>query len=661
MAKFTITNPSGQPVTVEAPSRDAALDQVLDATGPDVSALGSFGRGAASTFPLGEQAYSGIAGLAEHKPYLQERKELDALQAADKEQNPGARLAGQATGIVAPIALTAGVAAPESILGAAGQGALFGGAFGAGNAIDTTANGGSASDAARDVATGAALGAAGGAAGKGLTELLGALGRKAVVSGTKQFSNEEPALAKLANDTPAGGGSIPPSGSTPPPVGGIPTPDASAPVAGQSKQGFFPSTEELKAEILAGVLGGSPRQLRSLPGKDPVATLNKMGEVIQKFSTKENPLIAPGDRYSDRLNRFVQLQEKSGKTIGDTIEQANVAPLPTDAIKASLLGKADEAFLDPNETARIQKVVDSIDKYSALDKTPGALTFKRLQQLKGNIGDAAFEGKGNPALQAAYHTISDLQDNELEKLSGVINKPAFDDAKDAYQTAARAIPMLRMATTRSLAKGYSSYGTPLAALVTGHPVEAIGHLLKEPLARAANAVAFSGTGGIPAAVGEIPVAAGYRVASRAGMGTVEQVSPTDLQLNHPAMAPWKAQFDKNAAHAKDPGEVAKANAVTDFTLSQRDPAYAKAKQHASENPTQGTPPGSTSDERQNMAAGGVVSDVIDKIKNFQGIPDSTLEGFEGAVKQKPEEPFNPSMKDQLKALLAKQKEQADAE
>src|SRR5690242_5561559 len=77
MPQFTIQSPSGQPVTVEAPSQYEALGQVLGTAGPDVSELGSFGRGFTSMLPLGKQAYAGIAGLAENKPYTQERGELE--------------------------------------------------------------------------------------------------------------------------------------------------------------------------------------------------------------------------------------------------------------------------------------------------------------------------------------------------------------------------------------------------------------------------------------------------------------------------------------------------------------------------------------------------------------------------------------------------------
>jgi len=71
---------------------------------------------------------------------------------------------------------------------------------------------------------------------------------------------------------------------------------------------------------------------------------------------------------------------------------------------------------------------------------------------------------------------------------------------------------------------------------------------------------------------------------RSGTNSPTQGTPTSLNVNHPALAPWKGTFAKNAATAQDAGEKQKSQAVTDFVLSQRDPAYAAAKQKASDEP-----------------------------------------------------------------------------
>ncbi len=627
MPKFTITPPAGAPVTVEAPSREAALDQVLDAQGPNVSALGSFGRGATGMIPLGNQAYASIAGLAEHKPYEQERQELNQEIAADKETNPGSRLVGQAAGLAAPIIATGGLAAPETLGGAALQGAGFGGLYGAGNAIDTLSRGGSGAQAAGDVAMGAGFGAAGGAAGHGIGQLLGGLGRKAAVTASK-LGGEEGAIPVAAQVGEQAAEAAPKAAEAATPIA------SEAPAAVQGKQGFFPSPEELRAEILAGNLGGSPRQLRAMPGKDIVQSLNHMGDIIKANSTSDNPLIGMTDRYSDRLRKFVALNQKSGKTIGNFIENAGAPPMPTADLASQIQNSAK--FLNPSDQAQLQSVIGELDKYSALDKTPGAISFKRLQQLKGDLGDTAFHGQGNPVLQGAYHVISDAQENEIEKLGPAINKPEFMRAKEAYQMTSRAIPMLRMATARSLAKGYSAFGAPLAALVTGHPVAALGTLLKEPLQRAAGAAAF-GAPEIGETLGAVPSAVGAQAAKAAPVAK----AVTDIPLNHPSMAPWRKFFipDPNNPQKMadggvvqpqeplDPAEIEKHNTVADFTLSQRDPAYAKAKQEALDNPQAEAEP-------KQMADGGVVTSGDDAADYWRQKGDYPEAGAEIPLEQR---------------------------
>ncbi len=156
----------------------------------DTTALGAAGRGAVSMLPLGNQAYSAIAGAAEKEPYLQERQELEKETKSDIENHEPSRIAGQAAGLVAPALLTGGASAPESLLGAAGQGAAVGAGFGAGNAIDTLAGGGSGAKAAGDVALGAGLGGVGGAIGQ---KLAGAT--ESAIPGIENFAAKKAASA----------------------------------------------------------------------------------------------------------------------------------------------------------------------------------------------------------------------------------------------------------------------------------------------------------------------------------------------------------------------------------------------------------------------------------------------------------------------------------
>src|SRR6266446_3663669 len=139
----------------------------------ETTALGAAGRGAVGMIPLGTQAYSAVAGLAENKPYLQERQEVEKEIQADIANHEPARLAGQATGLVVPTILSGGATAPASMAEAAGQGAIMGAGFGAGNAIDTLAAGQGPAKAIGEAALGTGLGAVGGAVGQKLAGLVG--------------------------------------------------------------------------------------------------------------------------------------------------------------------------------------------------------------------------------------------------------------------------------------------------------------------------------------------------------------------------------------------------------------------------------------------------------------------------------------------------------
>lgn len=607
---------------------------VLDPTGyvpqsgGGTTALGAAGRGAVGMLPLGEQAYSAIAGAAENKPYLQERQELAQEIEADKANHPVARVAGQAAGVVAPALLTGGSSIPESLLGAAGQGAAIGAGFGAGNAIDTLAGGGSGAQAAGDVALGAGLGAAGGAIGRGL-------------------------------------------GS----------------VVGKTASAALPSQDELAAEATAGVLGGTARQIRALPGKNPVDTLNTMRGVMNTSTVNGEPLIKVGQRMPERLQNVIDWQKQQGGVIGDTIKNANVAPMELQPIvdKISQSGK----FLSPDDAAHLSSVAEDIKKYAVDGKMP----FDRLQQAKTDIGDQAFGGKGNPVLQNVYHELSDAQDAELEKASTVINKPEFDSAKLQYQTASRALPLLKMAVARELG-GKVNVLAPGAALLTGHPLVAAAALAKNRLGQIASGGMFKAVGAIPSGIGEtaaaIPSVAGAQVASgplRQNMGETKPLrtggptqspapSPTDIAslLNHPALAQYRPGFEKNAAAAKNQGEIQKSMAKTDFINSQTMPAYAAAKQEAADSPLP-----EASQNPAKMADGGMVAS-DSKIDEPIPAMGSTLQGFADQLKHptheamppKPEavpmksepkfhEPFNPDFAEQLKAFLNGKKGRDDAQ
>jgi len=597
-----------------------------DETADETTALGAAGRGAVGMIPLGAQAYSAIAGAIENKPYLQERQELEKEIAADIASHPMARLGGQAAGIVAPALLTGGASLPG---GALAEGALMGAGFGAGSAIDTLASGGSGAKAAGNVALGTVAGIAGGTVGKGLGNVIGKV--------AKPFVN---------------------------------------------------SQDEILAEATAGILGGTTRQIRSLPGKNPVQTLVKLGEDMNRYTVNGEPLIAMADQMPARLNKFLALQEQAGKTIGDTIRSSNIAPMPIKPITEELTGALK--FATPDDQAQMQAVVDQVQRYAEKGDT---ISFGRLQQLKGELGDRAFHGQGNPVLQSAYHVVSDVQDRELAKISSAINKPGFDDAKNAYRLTSMAIPLLRMSVSKEVG-GKTNLLIPGAALLSGHPVVAAGALMKSRLGQIGSGAMFKGIQALPENVGtlagELPGKIGGQVAGAAmqqNMGETKPVHPTSpvtspvggtptiIDIEHPAIAPWKPIFQKNAAKAKDAGEVQKANAVTDFILSQRDPSYAAAKQRMADEPMAVE----SANNPAKMAEGGVVPSKEHKFgEPVEGF-GSTLPGLAEQLRhptheapptpkdtlptrttQRFHQPFNTDMEDKLRAFLSARKDKGDA-
>lgn len=567
--------------------------------------------------PLGNQAYAGIESMVDNKPYVDKRRELDKDIEADIANHPGARLGGQVAGVVAPALLTGGASLPG---GAIAEGAVMGAGFGAGNAIDTLANGGSGAEAAGQAVLGTALGAAGGAGGK----LLGK------------------GLSKVASP-------------------------------------FVNSQDELMAEATAGILGGTTRQIRSLPGKNPVSTLTKLGQDMAKYKVNGEPLIQVTDQMPARLDKFIALQKQAGQTIGDTIKGANVEPIAAKPI-IDELGTALK-FATPDDQVQMQAVVNQITQYAEKD---GTIPFDRLQQLKGELGDRAFHGEGDPVLQAAYHTVSDVQDRELEKVAAVINKPAFDEAKNAYQLTSRAIPMLRMSVSKEVG-GKTNLLVPGAALLSGHPLVAAGALAKNRLAQMGSGAMFKGLQNVPENAGAIAESIPGKVGGQVGGAAVQQnmgethpvpgkgaapspskTEPNKLNIDHPALAQWKGMFQQNAKSAKNPGEVEKSHAVTDFILSQRDPGYAVAKKKAADEPVPENQP-------VKMAEGGMVAEAPEEIEKRHAF-GSNLVGLAEQLKHPTHEappetlptktdvkfhqPFNSDFSDKLRAYL---EERDDAE
>ncbi len=542
----------------------------------ETTALGAAGRGAVGMIPLGEQAYSAVSAATDKKPYLESRQELEKEIAADKENHGVARLAGQAAGVVAPALLTGGASAPESLLGAAGQGAAVGAGFGAGNAIDTLASGGSGEKAAGDVALGAGLGAAGGAAGQ--------------------------KLAGLA-------------------------------------EGAIPGIEKYAAKKAASAVGMGSDEL----GRMTPQEVTNLGQMLL-----DKGIVKKGASTQEMFDAAKGLHEQYGQTIGRIGNQATELGLTTDtkpmltALEEKF--KLADALQNPDERKAALWYKRGAADIIAMANQNGAeragpltmelgmpdlpksfVTFDQLQRLKKSYGNSAFENGAvkNPAAADIYGQLSAGQKAIVNRASDNPNLPG--ELRDAMTGYSKLYPVVegvqdvlgRERAGNMPAKGFGMMGklvgqlpgqqdpkinalTSLGLLGAGHPMWAMGAAtatLQNP--RAMSTMAQGVANAIPGIAEKLPLAGAQMTGSTPvsqNMGATKSTkmtpmssspimaSPTTVNVEHPAMAPWKQTFQTNAAKATNPGEVQKSQAVTDFVLSQRDPSYAAAKQKAADEP-----------------------------------------------------------------------------
>jgi hypothetical protein len=619
-------------------------DEPIDET----TALGAAGRGAASMIPLGTQALAATAGAFQNEPYLQERQEIEKETQADIANHPVARLGGQAAGVVAPALLTGGSSVPESILGAAGQGAAIGAGFGAGNAIDTLASGGSGAKAAGEVALGGGLGAVGGAAGQGLAGLLGeavpgieSYAAKKAIQGVGMGSEE---LGNMGQQELADTGRM--------------LMDTGIVKSGKSTQEMFDTAKTMQDQYgdQIGQIGNQAKQLGLSTDTKPL--LAALEDKYQAASALQNP-----DEVRNALfykKGMADILTMSRQNLPDTLAGVQGAPVPSD------------------------------------------ITFDQLQRLKKSYGNSAFMNGTvkNPAAADVYSQLSAGQKAIVNSAQDNPNLP--DELKTAMAGYSKLYPVVdglqdvlgKERAGAPTSKGFGMIGrlvgqlpgqdkpvinalTSLGLLGAGHPLWALGAAtatLQNP--RALSTMAQSAAEAIPGVASALPTA-GAQLATgpihqnlgeikpinsqgtTSATGSANPTAPTALNIDHPALAQWKPVFQKNAARATNQSEIQKSNAVTDFVLSQRDPAYAAAKQKAADNPvsTESSPnlPNQTQNKATGMADGGVVPpDQIQPKSLLHDNPPppapSTPSMNKGGA------PFNSALADQLKEYLKNQKE-----
>lgn len=583
-----------------------------DDTADDTTALGAAGRGAVSMLPLGNQAYSAIAGAAEKEPYLQERKELQKETQSDIENHEPARLVGQGAGLVAPALLTGGAAAPESMAGAVGQGAVMGAGFGVGNAIDTLASGGSGAKAAGNVALGAGLGGVGGALGQ-----AAAGAAESAVPGLESFAGRKAAQS----------------------VG-------------------------LGSDELGNM---SPPEIADLG-----QTLIQKGIVKPGLSTQQmfDQAKALQDQYGDEIGKIGDKSIELGlttdtKPLLDALTdkyQAAAALNNPDEMRAELFYK--KGMEDIIASAR-QNGAERVAPDIRTDQPNSFVTFDQLQRLKKSYGNSAFMNGAvkNPAAADVYSQLSSGQKAIVNK---AIDNPELPgqlrEAMAGYSKMHPVVDGLQDVLGRERAgnlpsKGFGMVGkligqipgednpaintlTSLGLLGQGHPMWALGAAtasFQNP--RVMSGAAQTLANNLPGAAAKLPGVLSQVGGSVAqNMGDTKPVSsPPGISsaqnphpdigtlLSHPSLAKYKPGFMKNAAGAEDEGDVQKANAIQDFKNSQTIPGYAEDKDKAANEPVSNT----------NMAGGGVVP-------------------------QRQGKQFNTSMAEQLQEFLRKSKESGNA-
>lgn len=654
----------------------------------ETTALGAAGRGAVGMIPLGEQAYSAVSGVSEGKPYLREREELEKEIEADKANHPIARLAGQAAGIAAPALLTGGASAPASLAEAAGEGAIVGAGFGTGNAVDTLASGGSGGKAAGDVALGTALGAGGGMLGRKLAGMAGE-----AVPAVEKFAARKAAQGVGLGSDELGNMTEQELVDT-----GKMLMDKNIVKQGASTQEMFNTAKALHEGYgeKIGQIGNQATELGLTTDTKPL--LDSLGEKYNAASELANP-----------DERKAATWYKRGMADIVAMANRNGAERITPDIATSQPG----SFLTFDQLQKLKKSYGNSAFENGIIKNPAAA------DIYGQLG------AGQKAIVNKASANPNLPTELKDAMAGYSKMyPVVNGLKDVLGKERTGAP-----TT----KGFGMVGrlvgqmpgqdkpainalTSLGLLGAGHPMFAIGAAtatLQNPRSMSGIASGIAKT--IPEVAEQLPtitsqIAAGeahggamHHMAEKAteqsfhhtaehaihqNMGETKpvhqngpsatggqpHVATTAVNIDHPALAPWKPIFQKNAAKAADAGEKNKANAMTDFILSQRDPSYAAAKQKMSDEPV-----AVTDQKPLNFSEGGIVEKVVDNFgKPVPGFT-STLPGLAEQMKhptheapppsaetlptrttQKFNQPFNTDMEEKLKAFLMA-REDANAE
>lgn len=301
-------------------------------------------------------------------------------------------------------------------------------------------------------------------------------------------------------------------------VSGIPVPDH------KIASDFVPSAERIYASNMAQGLGGTPRQLMKIFGKeDPIKSMNELGNWMDTAGKGGTSLHGLMDRPGELLGKTEDIQHSSGKVIGDIIKQINdssnqMGPLmkvtgsPAETNSAAWMisqGRRDlvknllsvaEETIDPQSEARIMKTIKLLN---GLDQK-GKFDFAAIQKVKELVGK---EVARDPGMARAYGEIAEYMKGVIDAYGNDVADPAlkaaYSKAKIDFHNSSKVLPMLRYAEARELVGGpaghhtlRSLFGTIINTMtgVSGlPPVEQLGKNVAMKAAPVARNVVQSGT------------------------------------------------------------------------------------------------------------------------------------------------------------------------
>lgn len=487
------------------------------------TALGAAGRGALDAIPFGNKAGAAIEAGLDSSPsgtYDKYLKELDTLVGADKEQHPVAHYAGETAGTLAPLAIP-GVGealTADSLAGRAAVGAGIGAVQGASNNRDTA-------QLPSDVLKGAGVGAI-------AQPLVGALGDAAGSIGKKVIDSK---LGDRASAT------------------------------------LFSQTNGLNPMAL--------RKLASSAGEDPEAAVNAMADRLQKIVPDH--YYSPTSSINDKYAILNDIKEKAGQVIGSARDEASKQALPEAQDAINELGQKAANWQDIANPEGADNLKNAAAMLQAA-QNKGQLNFDTMQAIKSKVG----EGFNNPntvkpGTEEIYSTLSNHLDKALDRMAPSnpnIDPAAFAEAKAKYALTSKIMPLMMRGAGREV----NSAMAPIKALGAigsiglGHPLGAIG--------LGAKSVQELGAPELPANLGMMAKNAlqhgAHLPSAPVGAAAANATSAGTPNFSHPALAPFKPQFQKALQGVTDPAMREKTVATTDYVMQQNNPAYAKAKQEA---------------------------------------------------------------------------------